>query len=86
MKRSLFLLLGAALLIDGCAPAVVAPYGSPPPPVGAASVSIAVDDRPYYLRGPYYVERGVHYVWVPGHWSHRHGRRVWIHGHYAVRR
>src|SRR6184192_1556413 len=43
------------------------------------SVTVAVGDRPYYTRGPGY------YVWKPGHWSYRHGQRVWIRGHYVVR-
>lgn len=54
-------------------------YGYP------GSVTIAVGDRPYYTRGAgYYVGRR-YYVWKPGHWSSRHGTRVWVHGHYVVR-
>jgi len=49
------------------------------------SVTIAVGDRPYYVRGPGYWSRGAYYVWRPGHWRYRYGQRVWIHGHYAVR-
>jgi len=50
------------------------------------SVTIDVGDRPYYVHGPgYYVGR-TYYVWRPGHWSYRHGRKVWIHGHYVLRR
>jgi hypothetical protein len=49
------------------------------------SVTIEIGDRPYYTRGPgYYVGRA-YYVWRPGHWAWRNGRRVWIHGHYARR-
>jgi hypothetical protein len=44
-----------------------------------------VDDRPYYVRGPYYLEHGRRYVWVNGHWTRRNGRRVWVHGHYVLR-
>lgn len=51
----------------------------------AGSVTVEVGDRPYYTRGPgYYVGRS-YYVWRPGHWARRNGRRVWIHGRYAVR-
>ena len=49
------------------------------------SVTIAVGDRPYYVRGPGYWSRGAYYVWRPGHWRYRYGQRAWIHGHYAVR-
>ncbi len=49
------------------------------------SVTVEVGDRPYYNRGAgYYVGRS-YYVWRPGHWTSRYGRRVWIHGHYVVR-
>lgn len=54
-------------------------YGNP------GSVTIAVGDRPYYVRGPGYRYGGVYYVWRPGHWAWRHGQQVWIHGHYVVR-
>jgi hypothetical protein len=83
MKLSLTLLPGAVLLIAGCTTTVVAPPGPPLPP--GPAVAVAVEDRPYYVRGPYYVEGGRHYVWVSGHWAHRHGHRVWIHGHYVLR-
>jgi len=54
-------------------------YGYP------GSVTVAIGDRPYYTRGAgYYVGRD-YYVWKPGHWVVRNGRRVWIHGHYALR-
>jgi hypothetical protein len=54
-------------------------YGSP------GSVTIAVGDRPYYVRGPGYWYGGAYYVWRPGHWVWRHGQQVWVHGHYVVR-
>lgn len=61
-------------------PGYVSPgYGYP------GSISVEIGDRPYYTRGAgYYVGRS-YYVWRPGHWTRRHGRRFWIHGHYAVR-
>jgi hypothetical protein len=47
---------------------------------------VEVGDRPYYSHGAgYYVGR-TYYVWKPGHWASRNGQRVWIHGHYVVRR
>ncbi|HXP35364.1 MAG TPA: YXWGXW repeat-containing protein [Chthoniobacterales bacterium] len=50
------------------------------------SVTVEIGDRPYYSRGPgYYVGRS-YYVWRPGHWARRNGRRVWVHGRYVVRR
>ena len=56
-------------------------YGAYP-----SSVTVAVGDRPYYTRGPgYYVGR-TYYVWRPGHWRWVNGQRVWIRGHYVVRR
>jgi hypothetical protein len=54
-------------------------YGYP------GSVTIAVGDRPYYVRGPGYWYGSAYYVWKPGHWVWRHGQQVWIHGHYVVR-
>jgi WXXGXW repeat (2 copies) len=54
-------------------------YGNP------GSVTIAVGDRPYYVRGPGYWYGGAYYVWRPGRWVWRHGQQVWIHGHYVVR-
>ncbi len=54
-------------------------YGYP------GSVTVEIGDRPYYSRGAgYYVGRS-YYVWSPGHWTRRHGQRVWIHGHYVPR-
>jgi hypothetical protein len=55
-------------------------YGYP------GSVTVEIGDRPYYTRGAgYYVGRD-YYVWKPGHWVVRNGRKVWIHGHYVLRR
>jgi hypothetical protein len=54
-------------------------YGYP------GSITVEVGDRPYYTRGPgYYVGRS-YYVWRPGHWVYRNGRRIWVHGHYVLR-
>ena len=79
MKRSLILLLGVVMLASACAPVVYAPPGPQP------GVVVAVEDQPYYVRGPYYIEHGRRWVWIGGHWGHRHGRRIWIHGHYVLR-
>lgn len=76
MKRFLI----AVLLAAACfAPVVV-------PSTAQGQISIELGDRPYY-RGNWYWGPGRHvrYYWVPGHWSHRWGRRVWIHGHYVER-
>ena len=53
--------------------------------VRATELVIAVGDRPYYTHGPFYVEGGVRWEWVPGHWAIRHHQRVWIHGRYVRR-
>jgi hypothetical protein len=59
--------------------------GSPGYAAYPGSVRVEVGDRPYYTRGAgYYVGR-TYYVWKPGHWASRNGRKVWIHGHYVVR-
>ena len=95
MKRKmrycvLFVSICAALGVAGCAdydagyPGYGANYG-PGPYYGAGSVVVAVGDRPYY-RGSGYWYRGTYYVWKPGHWGRRHGQKVWIQGHYVVRR
>jgi WXXGXW repeat (2 copies) len=60
-------------------------YGGGPYYGSAGSVTIAVGDRPYYVRGPGYWYGGAYYVWRPGHWVWRHGQQVWVHGHYVVR-
>ncbi|MDQ6860097.1 MAG: hypothetical protein M3032_02945 [Verrucomicrobiota bacterium] len=51
------------------------------PTARAQRINIELGDRPYYNRGPYYVEHGTRWVWVPGHRT-RHG---WVHGHYERR-
>ena len=79
MKRSFTILLGVLLVTGGCAP-VVYELGGP-----RAAVVVAVGDRPYYTRGPYYNERGRRYVWVRGHWGRRRGQRVWFPGRYVIR-
>ena len=92
----LFVLLCVTLGVGGCEGNYAAypgygPYYNRPyyggPYYGGypASVSIAVGDRPYYVRGPGYYAGRAYYVWRPGHWAWRHHQRVWIHGHYVVR-
>ena len=76
--RTLTILLGVLI----CA-ATLAPIGVTD--AASVGVEIAIGDRPYYTHGPFYVEDGVRWVWVPGHWGVRHHKRVWIHGHYARR-
>lgn len=78
MKKSLTILLSVVLVIGGCAPVV---YG-PGPGVGYV---VAVGDRPYYTRGPYYIDHGRRYVWREGHWGRRHGHRIWVPGRYVIR-
>jgi len=51
----------------------------------AISISIGVNDQPYYVHGPGYWVGPVYYVWIPGHYAWRHGHHVFIHGHYAPR-
>jgi hypothetical protein len=84
MKKLLMLSLGAVMSVGACAPYYAGPPG-PPPPGPVVTGVVAVEDRPYYVRGPYYIEHGRRYVWVRGHWGWRHGRRFWIHGRYVVR-
>ena len=48
----------------------------------AQRITVAIGDRPYYTRGPYYWHDNVRYVWVPGHYSRR---GVWIRGRYVAR-
>jgi hypothetical protein len=81
MKRTLIVLVGVVLSIGACAPVYGPAYG-PAPSVGYV---VAVGDRPYYTRGPYYVYRGRRHVWINGYWAHRYGRRVWVHGRYVIR-
>ena len=82
MKTSLALLLGITLCSGGCTAYVAGP--PPPPVVAGPAVGVVVEDRPYYIHGPYYYSRGARYVWVAGHWDYRRGQRVWIHGHYVA--
>jgi|SRR6188472_2217449 hypothetical protein len=94
----LFVVFCAALGVAGCADYYAGypgygTYHGPGPYYGGpyyrgypGSVTVAVGDRPYYRHGAgYYVGR-TYYVWKPGHWASRNGQRVWIHGHYVVRR
>jgi hypothetical protein len=81
MKPSLLVILIAALLcLSACAVDVVAP---------PSRVVIGVEDRPYYVHGPWYVVDGQRWVWVAGHWRrhyhHHRYRRVWMHGTYVRR-
>ena len=88
-----FALVFAALGAGGCEgyyaanPGYYGPYYGPGPYHGAypGGVTVEIGDRAYYTRGPGYWAGRVYYVWRPGHWGWRHGRRVWIHGHYVVR-
>jgi YXWGXW repeat-containing protein len=86
----LVLLLSALFWAAGCEGYYSAypGYYRPGPYNGGypGGVSVAVYDRPYYVRGPGYWSGGAYYVWKPGHWAWRHGQKVWIHGHYVVRR
>src|SRR4051812_30631042 len=77
MKRLAIIFLGAAaLLTEACAPSYYGSgYYAAGPPAPATGVVVAVGDQPYYTHGPYYVNGGRRYVWVAGHWGHRHGRR-----------
>ena len=91
----LLVLIFAALGVTGCegyysaypgyGPYYGGPYYGGPYYGYPGSVTIAVGDRPYYVRGPGYWASGVYYVWKPGHWSYRHGQKAWVHGHYVVR-
>ncbi|PYJ71031.1 MAG: hypothetical protein DME76_03550 [Verrucomicrobia bacterium] len=88
----LLALICATLGIGGCTDYYAAypgygPYYGPGPYYAGypGSVTVAVGDRPYY-RGPGYWSGRVYYVWRPGHWRWRHGVRVWVPGHYVVRR
>ena len=81
MKKSLVFSLGVLLSVAACAPV----YGPPVAPGPGVGYVVAVGDRPYYTRGPYYVYHRNRYVWVSGYWSHRYGRRAWVHGHYVLR-
>ena len=78
MKKYLILSLAVVLVTGACAPVVVGPGPRP-------GFIVAVDDRPYYTRGPFYIEHGRRWVWLRGHWGRRHGQRFWVHGHYVLR-
>ena len=78
MKRTFIIFAGILICAGTLAPVGVMNAAS-------ANVEIAIGDQPYYTHGPYYVENGVHWVWVPGHWSTKHHKKVWVHGHYARR-
>jgi hypothetical protein len=86
----LFVLICAVLGVGGCTgyytayPGYGPYYGGGPYYGSPGSVTIAVGDRPYY-RGPGYWSGRVYYVWKPGHWATRDGRKVWIRGHYVAR-
>ncbi len=94
LKRTALLLASLSVVIGagGCDgyyagyPGYGPYYGGPAPYYGGGpgSVVVEVGDRPYY-RGAGYWSRGAYYVWRPGHWSSRYGRRVWIRGHYVLR-
>lgn len=58
---------------------------SPVALTNAASLEISVGDQPYYTHGPFYVVGGVRWEWMPGHWSRKNHKRVWVHGHYVRR-
>jgi hypothetical protein len=60
-------------------------YAGSPGYAYPGSVTVEIGDRPYYTRGAGYYVGHSYYVWRPGHWANRYGRRVWIHGHYVVR-
>ena len=51
----------------------------------ALGINISIGDRPYYTHGPWYINNGVRWYWIPGHYSWRHRHRVWVPGHYAPR-
>ena len=59
--------------------------GSPGYVAAPGAVTVEIGDRPYYTRGPGYYVGQTYYVWRPGHWEGRYGRRVWIRGHYVRR-
>jgi len=76
MNRTLNILMGVLIGLAMLVPVAV---------TNAASVEIAIGDQPYYTHGAFYVENGVRWEWVPGHWATKHHKRVWVHGHYARR-
>ncbi len=70
--------LAVIIGLGACAPDKV--FGPPAPAAG--HLAVAKEDLPYFVHGPVYVSHGQRYVWVSGHWDNRHGKRVWVHGHY----
>lgn len=70
------ILLGALLFTGALSPMAV---------TEAADIVISIGDRPYYAHGPFSVEKGVRWEWVPGHWSRKKHKRVWVHGYYVRR-
>lgn len=50
------------------------------PSIYGQGVSIEVGDRPYYVYGPSYWDRGYEYTWAPGRWDEHH---KWVHGTYT---
>ena len=85
MKKFPLILLSLVLCLGACAPVYGPQPAYGPQPVVTGGYVVAVGDRPYYTRGPYYIHQGRRYVWIRGHWGRRHGDRVWIHGHYVLR-
>ncbi len=89
MHKALLVLL-ILLVVAGCEdpyyagrPAYGPGYVAGPGP--GPAIAVEIGDRPYYNRGPGYYVGSRYYVWRRGHWRHRHGRRVWVHGHYVLR-
>ncbi len=74
MKKTVLLVAALAVMAGTFAPVA-----------NAISLNIDIGDHGYYNHGPGYWNRGVYYVWVPGHSTWRNHHRVWIHGHYRVR-
>jgi hypothetical protein len=61
-------------------PQVVVTQPMPAPPQQV----IVVSAPPAPRREVVYARPSSHHVWVPGYWSHRGGRHVWIAGHYEL--
>src|SRR5438094_5233180 len=82
----LVLLLSALFWAGGCegyytaSPGYYGPnYGyGPGPYYGGGSAVVAVEDRPYYVRGPGYWSGSVCEVRWPGHWRYGYGQRDWM--------
>jgi len=75
MKYKLAVLLAGLMCVGAMLPATSSAIG----------INISIGDRGYYSHGPWYINNGVRWYWVPGHWARRHHHRVWVHGHYAPR-